>query len=84
MADEKQMAEQEVKLSRRRLRQTAADVEALSDEAAVAGLESLDEGLETLAEAEDVALAGREALAAGASDVTRGVTPWRSPTGCVP
>jgi hypothetical protein len=43
--------------------------EGLADE----GVAGVEEGIETLEAAADVADVGREALAAGASDVTRGV-----------
>lgn len=53
-------------VSKRRLRETAADVEALSEAAAVAGAENLVQGGETLAVASDVDAASKPWLLAQA------------------
>ena len=50
-----------------------SDVEEVVEEVAEEGIENIAEGLDTIEAASDVGMASRLALAAGASDVTRGV-----------
>ena len=65
IADEVQSEGSVVSVSRRALRETSAEMEAVSDEAAVAGAQSVAEGEGALAMA--VYLPGTRALEAGSS-----------------
>ena len=70
--EEKQTQGEQVTVSKRKLRETAAQVEAMADMAAQAGVEEVAGGAETVEAARDMAALGKLALAAGASQVARG------------
>jgi hypothetical protein len=60
-------------IPKRQLREASAQVEAMSEIAGLEGEMELDAGAAELAQAREVAGAGRDVLAAGVSEVTRGV-----------